>query len=76
MIKRTKVTQLEAKASARNVLHVHYDGRQGENVINFSLSLSLPHFLAMSLYACIVDVAIMAFIKDNLWCALFLYEML
>lgn len=73
MIKRTKVTPLEAKASARNVLHVHYDGRQGENVINFSLAL--PHFLAMSLYACIVDVAIMAFIKDNLWCALFLNEM-
>lgn len=37
--------------------------------------LSSP-FLVMSLYACIVDVAIMAFIKDNLWCALFLYEML
>lgn len=30
----------------------------------------------MSLYACIVDVAIMTFMEDNLWCALFLYEMI
>ena len=32
--------------------------------------------LVMSLYACIVDVAIMTFMEDNLWCALFLYEMI
>ena len=40
----------------------------------FFLSLSL---LVLSLYACIVDVAIMAFFpEDYLWCALFLYEMI
>lgn len=32
--------------------------------------------LVMSLYACIVDVAIMTFMEDSLWCALFFYEMI
>lgn len=34
------------------------------------------YLLVLSLYACIVDVAIMAFPEDFLWCALFLYEIL